>query len=138
MFNVVELPNDTEPPSVKPLPAVTVTAELAKLEFGTAFKLNVNVSDPALAEIAKPVPELDANVKVPALLSANKLVPLNDAVENALTAGSVDTVKYPESLLNCDTLLPETATFFHVAISYPYFSILYINIHVFCFFILNQ
>ena len=133
MFNVVVPPNDTDPPSVKPLPAVTVTAEFAKLEFGTASKLNVNVSAPAFAAIAKPVPELDANVNVPALLSANKLVPLNDAVANALTAGNVLTVRYPESLLNCDTLLPETATFFHVAISYPYFSILYINIHVFCF-----
>jgi hypothetical protein len=101
--------------------------------FGIAAKPNVNVSVPALAEIVKPCVDEDAKFKDPVIESANKLVPSNEAVANPLACVIVPAVKYPASLFNCDTLLPDTTTFFQFAILfylflvYVYFMLININ-----------
>jgi hypothetical protein len=51
--------------------------------------------------------------------SAKTLIPLMDIVANVLVA--VTLVIYPASLFNCEMLLPETTTFFHSAMFFPYF-----------------
>ena len=94
--------------------ALPLIVELAKLVFGIADNPNVNVSVPAFPEIVKPCPDEEAKFKLPDGESANKLVPDIDAVAKAL--GDVANVTYPASLFNCDILLPETTTFFQVAI----------------------
>ena len=110
IFNVELLPKLVDPPPVKPFPAVIVTAEFAKLALGTAAKPNVKVSVDALAEIVKPCPDPDANVKLPADESANNEAPLYEADANPFA--SVADVKYPESLFNCDMLLPDIKAIF--------------------------
>jgi hypothetical protein len=94
----------------------TVTELFAKLVLGIAAKPNVNVSLPAEAAMVRPCPEDEANNKDPEGESAIRDTPLYDAVAKAFLAGAVAFVKYPASLFNWDTLLPDTMTFFHVAI----------------------
>jgi hypothetical protein len=64
----------------------------------------------------KPAPDEDAKVKVSTALSAITGIPFTDIVTNEFCA--VMDVKYPASLFNWEILLPETITFFHVAILY--------------------
>ena len=104
----------------------TVTELFAKLAFGTAAKPNVKVSVDAFAEIVKPCPDDEAKFKDPVVESDIKNVPPNDAVEYAFFTPRVPAVKYPESLFNCEILLPDTITFFQVAICF-YVFILLIN-----------
>jgi hypothetical protein len=90
--------------------------ELVKLALGIPPNVNVIESAPALPTMFKPAPDDDANVSVSAELSANTSIPLIDIVANDRTD---DGVKYPASLFNCDMLLPDTTTFFQVAIYFP-------------------
>jgi hypothetical protein len=103
----------------------TVIELFAKLVFGIAAKPNVNVSVPALAAIVKPCPDDDAKFKDPVIESAIILTAPNEAVANPLACVMVPAVKYPASLFNCDTLLPDTTTFFQFAILF-YIVLVYI------------
>jgi hypothetical protein len=92
-----------------------VTLELAKLALGTAANPKVRVSLPALALIVKPCPEEEAKFKLPEGESANKFVPLNEAVAKELCLVIVAFVTYPASLFSWEILLPDTIIFFQVA-----------------------
>jgi hypothetical protein len=109
----------------------TVIELFAKLVFGIAAKPNVNVSVPALAAIVKPCPDEDAKFKDPVIESAIILTAPNEAVANPLACVMVPAVKYPASLFNCDTLLPDTTTFFQFAILfYLFFSLYFMLINI--------
>jgi hypothetical protein len=98
--------------------------EFAKLALGIPPNVNVIESAPAFPTILNPAPEPDATVNVSDALSATTLTPLTDIVSNEFVPDTL--VKYPASLFNCETLLPETTTFFHSAIL---FSLLF-NINI--------
>jgi hypothetical protein len=104
-----------------------IDPELSKLVFGIAAKPNVKVSDPASPTIVRPCPDDDTKFKDPEGLSAIKIVPPIEADANAFLAGNVADVTYPASLFNCDTLLPDTTTFFQFAILF-YIVFMLINI----------
>ena len=95
------------------------TELFAKLVLGIADKPNVKVSFPTEAEIVNPCPDEEAKFKTPDVVSDSRFNPLNEAVANPLVV--VAAVKYPASLFNCDTLLPDTTTFFQFAILYYFF-----------------
>jgi hypothetical protein len=117
-----------DPVTLSPLTCVTVSPklivvdpnvidELAKVLFGMFAKSKVIVSFEILPDIVNPVPAEPVtmlNEDVSEL--ANNSTPLIDAVAYASVVATV--VTYPASLLNCDMLLPDTATFFHSAMSY--------------------
>jgi hypothetical protein len=115
-----------DPPPVKPDPAPTLKVELAKLVFGIADKPKVIVSGADVPKRVSPSPDEDANIRDPDALSAIIVAPFTEADAKLFLTGEVTIVKYPASLLNCETLLPETTTFFQVAMFYCF--ILLINI----------
>ena len=104
------------PKSISVVPTVMLSFTKAALGTVPVPKLKSSVSVPDVAVIKRPAspPEPEVKFKVPLELSANKFVPLKEAVVKACCA--VIEVKYPESLLNWDMLDPDTDIFFQVAI----------------------
>jgi hypothetical protein len=138
--NVLAVPPLYVPAAVNPEPAVKSAkldpndtpeiVELAKLALGIEPNVNVMVSFTGLPTISRPAPDADANVKISTAESANTFTPLIDMVANTLgDPGTVAVVRYPTSLFNCEILLPDTTTFFQVAILFSSFNYTIINMH---------